>query len=141
VRYDPFDAGTAYAFVQGAWVECHSEYYSVLRNRSEREIKVATEELRRRRRLHSQQFNVTAKKLAEFLESVEAEEQLLAQRLRDREMQHVLSQIKGKSSSEIPPVVDNGHSGTTSDKAGPSQSNNKKAQQNGEIKLKNYGRF
>lgn len=141
VRYDPFDAGTAYAFVQGAWVECHSEYYSVLRNRSEREIKVATEELRRRRRLHSQQFNVTAKKLAEFLESVEAEEQLLAQRLRDREMQHVLSQINGKSSSEIPPVVADGHSGTTSDKAGPSKGNNKKAQQNGEIKLKNYGRF
>jgi putative transposase len=27
VRYDPFDIGTAYAFVQGRWVPCISEYY------------------------------------------------------------------------------------------------------------------
>ena len=141
VRYDPFDAGKAYAFVRGAWVECHSEYYSILRNRSEREIKVATEELRRRRRLHSQQFNVTAKKLAEFLESVEAEEQLLAQRLRDREMQHVITQINGKTDGDMPPAEENGHSNTAPDKKGSSKSNKEKAQQNDATKLKNYGRF
>jgi hypothetical protein len=104
-------------------------------------MKVATEELRRRRRLHSQQFNVTAKKLAEFLESVEAEEQLLAQRLRDREMQHVITQINGKNDGDMPPTVENGHSNTTADKTGSSKSNNKKAQQSGATKLKNYGRF
>jgi putative transposase len=141
IRYDPFDAGTAYAFVRGAWVKCHSEYYSILRNRSEREINFATEELRSRRRIHSQQFNVTAKKLAEFLESVEAEEQLLTQRLHDREMQHIISQVNGKSGSDIPPTVDNGHFSTTADKTGPSKSNDKKAQQKGATKLKNYGRF
>jgi hypothetical protein len=33
VRYEPFDAGTAYAFVRGQWVECHSEYYTVFKLR------------------------------------------------------------------------------------------------------------
>jgi hypothetical protein len=85
VRYDPFDAGTAYAFVDGQWVECHSEYYSVLHGRSEREVHLASEELRKRSETHSGQFVITARKLAEFLESVEVEEGLLIQRLSDLE--------------------------------------------------------
>jgi hypothetical protein len=85
VRYDPFDAGTAYAFVDGQWVECHSEYYSILHGRSEREVHLASEELRKRGENHSGQFVITARKLAEFLESVEVEEALLIQRLSDLE--------------------------------------------------------
>jgi len=85
VRIDPFDVGTAYAFVLGQWVRCHSEYYAIFQGRSEREIRIASEELRRRRTLHSRQFNLTASKIAEFIESVEAEEILLTQRLRDYE--------------------------------------------------------
>ena len=50
VRYDPFDVGTAYAFVDGQWVECHSEYSPVLRGHSEREVHLASEELRKRSR-------------------------------------------------------------------------------------------
>jgi putative transposase len=89
VRYDPFDAGIAYAFVRGQWVQCHSEYYAVLHGRSEKEIMSATKELRRRGQLHSAQFSVTAHHLAGFLRSVEAEEVLLSQRLRDRESQAI----------------------------------------------------
>ena len=85
VRYDPFDAGTAYAFVGKQWLQCHSEHFGALRGRSEREIMLATTELYRRRRNHSSSFHITAQRLAAFLESVEAEEVLLTQRLRDRE--------------------------------------------------------
>ena len=85
VRYDPFDVGTAYGFVDRQWVECHSEYYAVLHGHSEREIHLASEELRKRRQNHSGQFAITAKKLAEFLESVELEEEILIQRLSDLE--------------------------------------------------------
>ena len=137
VRYDPFDAGIAYAFVRGTWVKCHSEYYSILRNRSEREIKIATEELRGRRRLHSQQFNVTAKKLADFLESVEAEEQLLAQRLRDRETQHAIEQINCKNDDQISPA----HSNAPANKSGTSKGSVKKLKQDKADTLKDYGRF
>lgn len=86
VRYDPFDAGTAYAFCRNQWIECHSEHYTALHGRSEREIMLATEEIRKRHRLHSaRRLNVNAKMLAVFLESVEAQEALLAQRACDRE--------------------------------------------------------
>jgi len=85
VRYDPFDAGTAHAFVGKQWLRCHSEYFGAFKGRSEREIMLATTELHRRRRNHSSSFHITAQRLAEFLESVEAEEVLLTQRLRDRE--------------------------------------------------------
>lgn len=141
VRYDPFDAGIAYAFVRGTWIKCYSEYYSTLRNRSEREIKVATEELRRRRRLHSQQFNVTAKKLAQFLETVEGEEQLLAQRLHDRELQDVVAQINGNNSDLAPPAVNPSETDPVTNKTGISKSEDRKSQRNGAANLKDYGRF
>jgi len=93
VRYDPYDAGTAYAYVGKRWVRCISEHYSVLHGRSERELMIASAELRRRDQLHARQFSVTAKKLADFLASVEAEEILRTQRMQDREARKVLTMI------------------------------------------------
>lgn len=87
VRYDPFDAGTAYAFVEGRWVRCHSEYYAILHGHSEKELMLASNELRKRQQCHSQGLVITAKRLAGFLQSVEADELLMAQRLRDQEAQ------------------------------------------------------
>ena len=86
VRHDPFDIGTAYAFVRNCWTECHSEHYVALQGRTEKEIMLASKEIRRRSQLHSRErFTLTARKLADFLESADAEEKCLLQRLRDRE--------------------------------------------------------
>lgn len=94
VRFDPFNAAVAYAAVKGAWVKCVSDHASVFEGRSEREIMLASAELRRRQRLHSRaRTSVTAKMLAEFLMSVEAEEVLLLQRLKDRESRGILAKI------------------------------------------------
>jgi hypothetical protein len=95
IRYDPFDVGIAYAFVGKRWVRCYCEYYSVFHGRSEKELMIATKELRALKASHSQQFSLTAKKLADFLESVEAEERMLTQRLRDAEGRKVLEKING----------------------------------------------
>jgi hypothetical protein len=95
VRYDPFDAGTAYAFVRKQWVQCYSECFTTLKGRSEREMMLATTELLRRHHSHAASFNVTARRLAEFLESVEGEELLLTQRLRDRESRSIRLGIVG----------------------------------------------
>ena len=58
----------------------------MLQDRSEKEMMLASKEVRRRRQLHSQErFTLTARKLADFLGSAEAEEKCLVQRLRDRE--------------------------------------------------------
>ncbi|HXJ92437.1 MAG TPA: Mu transposase C-terminal domain-containing protein [Terriglobia bacterium] len=120
MRYDPFDAGTAYAFVGNRWVACHSEYYSVLRGRSEKEMMLATQELHKQNSGPSQRLALNAKKLAEFLQSVEAKEALLVQRARDREVREALT---GESSGceasitsaqrradEAAPEVDSVHS-------------------------------
>ena len=87
IRFDPFDAGTAYAFVGRHWMQCHSEYHTVFHGHSEKELMLASKELYRRQRCHSQGLAVTAKKLADFLQSVEADELLMTQRLRGLETQ------------------------------------------------------
>jgi putative transposase len=99
VRYDPYDAGVAYAFVKGVtgrWVQCISEHYACFKGRSEREIQLATDELHRQDQLHAKNYTtITARKLAAFLSSLEAEEILLAQRLRDAGGRDVLAIMQG----------------------------------------------
>jgi putative transposase len=105
VRYDPFDAGVAYAYVQGQWVRGISEYYAQFQGRSEREIQLASAEVRKRRQQHRQQSPVSGQQLASFLTSLEAEELLHQQRRRDAERQ--ASQPETESAapppSEAPP--------------------------------------
>ncbi len=85
VRYDPFDVGTAYAYVRKQWVKCYSEQYMVFSGRSEKEIMLASAELIRRGRSSSQaRFSVTASRLASFIQATELEEGFLLQRLRER---------------------------------------------------------
>ncbi len=86
VRYDPFNMGVAYAYIRNTWIYMNSEYFSVFADRTEREIQQALEELKRRMRLRGQEVKLSAKKLADFLISVESEEKLLLQRLRDAEV-------------------------------------------------------
>ena len=108
IRYDPFEVGVAYAFVGKRWVKCYSEYYSVFHGRSEKELMIATKELRALKSSHSRQFTISAKKLADFLESVEAEEVMLMQRLRDAEGRKVFEKINSDvplANAEDPPVV------------------------------------
>lgn len=95
VRYDPYDLGLAWAFVARRWVRCVSEYHAVFHGRSEKELMIASDELRARKRVHSRQFSVTASRLAAFLQSVETEESLLAQRLKDIAMRPALRLING----------------------------------------------
>ena len=100
VRYDPFDVGVAYVFAGGRWVQCHSEYYLALRGHSEKEVALASTELRRRHQCHSHGFEITAKKLAEFLASVDSEETLLLQRQRDRESRNIRDRGSSKATDE-----------------------------------------
>jgi hypothetical protein len=87
VRYDPFDTGIAYAFVERHWVPSYSEYHATFQGRSEKEILLATQELHRHSQAGIAEKCVTARRLADFLQSVESEEILLEQRMRDREAQ------------------------------------------------------
>lgn len=100
IRYDPFDLGTAYAFVRNQWVVCRSEHFAAFQGRSEKEVMIASREIQRRRQQHSRDGGITARRLADFLLSVEAEEVLLQQRLRDRESTGVRGRNINRPSEE-----------------------------------------
>jgi len=96
VRYDPFDMGTAYAYVNRQWVRCISDYYKSFHNCSEREVKLASLELRRSRQKNAQGITISAKEKAAYLESAQSKEVLLLQRLPDLARQDVHEIIEGK---------------------------------------------
>ncbi len=123
VRYDPFDAGLAYTFVKGHWVRCISEHHARFVGRSEREIRLASAELRRQNQRHAQQFTVTARKLADFLASLEAEEVLLDQRLRDSAAKDVFAIIVGGRGGDSgqPPLFTASTTGDESKSQAPGQ--------------------
>ena len=114
VRYDPYDAGTAYAYVRKRWVQCISEHYGTLHGKSEREMLLATAELRRRAQQHTAQFTVTAKKLADFLTSTAGDRFLSTQRAHDREAKDVLASMQGASmEAPCPPAGGEAEATTT----------------------------
>ena len=96
VRYDPFNIGIAYAYVKGQWVECTSQYYLDFQGHTEKELKLASSEIRKRDRNHTKNNKVSAKKLADFLASAEAQEALFEQRTHDFETRQVIQIIEGK---------------------------------------------
>jgi len=110
VRYDPFDIGTVYAFVDRLWTECHSEYFGTFHGRSWKEMMLAAEEVRKRHRDHSGSFALRARSLAEFLDATEMRESVLTQRLKD-----LASRSTSSASAEVdiaaPAVTNHEHTG------------------------------
>ncbi|WP_414589963.1 Mu transposase C-terminal domain-containing protein, partial [Scytonema sp. PCC 10023] len=103
VRYDPFDMGIAYAYVDGRWVRCYSQYYSTFVGRSEKEIRVAAQEIRQSSKRSATSYNLNAKRLADFIANVQEHEAILVQRLRDLETKVVLENCPGHSQAVSQP--------------------------------------
>jgi putative transposase len=102
VRYDPFDISRVFAFVKGEWTQCDAKHFLVLRNHSERELQLISDELRKRRSVSARQYPITIKHIAEFLASVEAEEQLGIQRLCEAESRDILQAIDVSYAGHFP---------------------------------------
>ncbi|MGS2748189.1 TnsA endonuclease N-terminal domain-containing protein [Bacillus zanthoxyli] len=97
IRYDPYDIGIAYAYVNNKWVRCISEYYSIFRNRTERELKHITAELKKKFRDHNKSFNISAKMIADFIDKNEKSERVFEQAIKDREMKLIARDKTDKS--------------------------------------------
>jgi putative transposase len=95
VRYDPFDIGTAYAYVRRRWVRCVSQYHAQLAGHTEKELLLASKEIRRQHQLYTANAAITARRLADFLAKASAHEAIRQQRLRDLEAKAVLEVIAG----------------------------------------------
>ncbi len=83
VRYDPWDASTAYAFVKGQWVCCISALANVFKNWSQRAIALATDQLRAQHRANGKARTINASRLAKFMEEVKNQEEFLQLRARE----------------------------------------------------------
>src|SRR5262249_15248591 len=96
VRYEPYDMGVVYAFVDGQWLTCIADAFALVHGRSEREWQLILEEWRAHRRQHGQQrLSLNGPLLAQFLETVAAEEQILLQRQRDLEEHNLREALCG----------------------------------------------
>jgi hypothetical protein len=94
VRYDPFDLGTAYAYVQGRWVQARSEHYLQLHGHTERERELASAELHKQHRNHIRDAAITAKRLADFFADLGGHETVLSQHWNDAEARDVFAQME-----------------------------------------------
>jgi hypothetical protein len=103
VRYDPFDLGTAYVYVRGRWVQARSEHYLRLRGHSERELQIASAELRKQYQNHTRDAAITAKRLADFLADLSSHDTVLRQHWQDAEARDVFVQMKELPGSSSDP--------------------------------------
>jgi putative transposase len=99
VRYDPFNIGVAYAYVANTWVKCLSQYHGVLQGHTEKELMLASKEIRQQSHLHNKNRVVTARRLADFLADLSSHEAVRQQRLRDLEGKPILDLLEGTESN------------------------------------------
>ena len=88
VRFEPYDMGVAYAYIDGQWLECIADAYAQVHGRSEKEWNLILDEWREHQRQHAQKhITLNGSLLAQFLQRVEQEETFLLQHEREYEEQ------------------------------------------------------
>ncbi len=102
IRYDPFDIGVLYAFVQNQWIPCKSQFYAQLAGRSERELAIITEELRKAAQGDETTAGLSAGRLAAFLEKAEGHQAWLLQRMKDQESRPIVDAFAGGPRASSP---------------------------------------
>ena len=90
VRFDPDNAAKAFVYINGAWVECISEYASIFKSRSVKQIEFITNDFKAQNKLMGKKQKLTALSMAEFLRQASFSENTQRQIWRDQE-QHARS--------------------------------------------------
>jgi putative transposase len=102
VRYEPYDMGVVYVFVQGQWLECIADDYAQVHGRSEREWHLILEEWRAHQRQHGKvRARINGPLQARFLETLEADERVFLQQQRDYEERALREAVLGKKEPEL----------------------------------------
>lgn len=102
VRYDPYDMAVIYAYVRKQWIPCHAppKVFSLLKNRSELEMRIIFEEERQKYRTYGRKFNERAMEMALQQAEREKSEAAAEQRLRDGELRKI-ALTKGNQHSTV----------------------------------------
>ncbi len=93
IRYDPYDAGTVWCFVNKTWLQCQSEFFTTFQGRTEREIRYATTELKKRLKTSAGESSLTARRLASFIKTLELTEDFLLFKLREAANRYIINVI------------------------------------------------
>ena len=102
VRFDPFNLAEAYVYIGGRWVKCLSQHFDVFENRTFRELKLASEEMRQLKKQIADARVITAGALVDFFVAAENEEKLLRQRLKDLAQRNIQQQrVIGEPSETV----------------------------------------
>jgi putative transposase len=84
VRFEPYNMGVAYAYIDDQWLECVADAYAQVRGRSEKEWNLILDEWREHQRQHAQKrVTLNGPLLAHFLQRVEQEETFSLQQSAD----------------------------------------------------------
>ncbi|MBA3073914.1 MAG: hypothetical protein FP831_09980 [Anaerolineae bacterium] len=83
VKFDPTNSAVVYVQLGNEWVEFYSDEFHSLKNRSIKEIEIASSELRQLDKLFNQNKSITARRIGEFLDETADQEFLLYQQLQD----------------------------------------------------------
>jgi putative transposase len=111
VRFEPYDMGVVYAYIDGQWLGCIADAYAQVHGRSEKEWNLILDEWREHQRQHAQKrVTLNGPLLAQFLQQVEQEETFSLQHEREYEEQALRSASLGSHSrlprsDEIPPEI------------------------------------
>ena len=88
VRFEPYDMGLAYAYIDGQWLECIADTFAQVHGRSEKEWNLILDEWREQQRQHARKrITLNGPLLAQFLHRLEQEEALSLQHQKDYEEQ------------------------------------------------------
>lgn len=93
VVYDPFDVSRAFAYANGTWVPCRSEYQALFARRTEREVVAISQEIRQIQYLAEANRNVNGQTIAAFVSLQLETEAILKQRRRDAEQRSAQAPI------------------------------------------------
>ncbi len=111
VRFEPYDMGVAYAYIDGQWLECIADSFAQVRGRSEKEWNLILDEWREHQRQHARRrVTLNGPLLAQFLQRLEQEEAFSLQHQRDFEEQALRQAILSPSpllarADETPPEI------------------------------------
>ncbi|WP_419393427.1 DDE-type integrase/transposase/recombinase [Cytobacillus praedii] len=98
IRFDPFNIGVAYIYLNKRWIKCHSQYYSIFKNITQKQLKYITTELRKSKQLHSKSFTINAQRIADFISKIENNEHYSILKSRADETKKVIYAVFNDSS-------------------------------------------
>src|SRR6266480_4037316 len=110
-RFEPYDKGIGYAYIDGQWLECIADAYAQVHGRSEKEWNLILDEWREHQRQHAhKRVTLNGPLLAQFLHQVEQEETFSLQHQREYEEQALRQVSLGPfphlpRAEEIPPDI------------------------------------